>query len=240
MMVIQARAFAVPEDGTMPPYDALLAVDKIGVSDRPLSELGQRLRDHLAASGLEVGLVDGGVETAGYEVGRVPQALYLAATRGKEFAILWLAPRLRSAYARREPEDEIGTFLTLGIPVEAGSLAGYLEAAAEQPAGRVAPLPDPLRELIEDYLDRRDVVALRQAQTSFEGFGLAYLHDPAAGQSYLVVRRAGGAPVAVANLAPRDVTSEVRGPAVGGWPDTAAIAAYVYAGAAWLLLASGR
>ncbi len=225
---------ATPEGGTVPPYDALLATYRIGVDDKPLGELGRRLRETLTSSGLRVGLVNGGAETVGYEVGRVSQALYLAAAQNKEFALLWLAPHVRSAFGRREPAEEIGTFLTLGMPIKEENLLDHLEEEATHGAVAGAGLPAELRDLVGEYLGRRDVVALRRAQTVFPQYEFTYLHEPDSGRSFLVLKPRGAAPVAVANLAPLDPGGEAAAPA--GPPDRVTLARYLDAGAAWLLL----
>ncbi|WP_448206762.1 poly-gamma-glutamate biosynthesis protein PgsC/CapC [Azospirillum sp. sgz302134] len=240
LMAVQSRAFGVPEDGVLPPHDALLALDRteLGRTELGRTELGparmtplaQGLADRVSRAGIDLGLVDGRLETAGYGVGQSRQTLYLGQTRGKEFAVLWLSPLLRGAYAQRdEAQAEQSLFDTLGIPTAEADPADRLAEAG----ARTTPLPDGLRALLTDYLDRRDGLALRRVQQGARGYRLERLIDPNSRQSFLMIAGADGAVAALVNLTPADPESEERfAPAR---LDRAQVARFIDSRTAWLL-----
>lgn len=190
-LIVQTRAMMAGPDGTRPAVDALIATDRIGA---PI-EAEQSLAAALRADDLSVGRVAGGAATAGYEVGAIPQALQLAATVNKSFAVVWLAPERRTgnsvpATNRRRLFDE------LGIATVEMSLPAWLRA--HPPA---APPPAELRTRLANYVARRDAVALRDAQIGFTGFQLEHVFDRAANAGYIAVLDSRGGFVGLLNPA---------------------------------------
>ncbi|MES2494274.1 MAG: poly-gamma-glutamate biosynthesis protein PgsC/CapC [Pseudomonadota bacterium] len=182
LLVLQIRAMPTRPDGTRPSVEALIASAHIGA---PLAA-GQRLADALRAAGLSVGYVTGGADTAGYEVGALPQAVQLAGTRNKSFAVVWLAPNRRAAAPVAIASRE-ALYKELGIPTVNRSLTAYRRLHSP------GALPPPaLRARLADFAARRDAVALRQAQTGFPGYRLEQVSDPERGSSVLAVLGPGG------------------------------------------------
>lgn len=232
LMAVQARALGVPREGTLPPEDALLALDRMPLPGGAADPLAAGLRAALGRLGLSVRVVDGSAATAGYGIGWSAPALYLAqAGTGKGVAALWLSPLARLAYAQgTEAKLEASQFGALGIPTVEATPAAYLAGAPPAPADGAA-LPAGLRASLADYTLRRDILALRGAQRSFPRLRFRRLASPDGRQTFLAVEAtAGGVPLAIANLNPLDAGTVERG--------ADAVERFVKARAGWLLLAA--
>lgn len=129
--------------------------------------------------------------TAGYEVGHNIQQRYLAASRHKEFAILWVPPQARRAFGD-DPQSR--QFLALGIETLPVSLAQHL---ASQPLLR-QPLPAEVLRRLQHYVHTRDIIALRQLQRDYQ---LQRLLIPQKDQALLQLATAEGI-LAIVNLQP--------------------------------------
>ena len=226
LLIVQARAMPTRPDGTRPVVDALIAVDRVG-APRPAEK---RLADALLLDGRSVGRVTGGALTAGYEVGAIPQALQLAGTRNKSFAVVWLAPHSRaatSALAASRPK----VFDELGISTVELSLPVWLNA--HPPA---APLPAGLRARLVDYAARRDAVALRDAQITFPSYQLEHVQSPATQAGYIGVLDARGGFAGLLNLAAAPGTEIL----ISGRATGPAIRRFQSGAVAWLLPSDER
>lgn len=209
LTAVQARSFGVAEDGVVPPYDVLVASDRIGLGDGSEDPLTRRLVTGIETAGMSVGIVRGEPDTAGYELGRVPQSLYTDQTVNKRFIVLWLSPLLRAAYADRDAADaEEALFEALDIPT--ADIAPFDYAAGRFAQASGTGLPQDLRRMINEYLSRRDAIALRKAQIDFPGFRLERLRDPASRQSFLALLSQQGGLAALVNLSPKDAEGEIR------------------------------
>ncbi|MGE3297252.1 MAG: poly-gamma-glutamate biosynthesis protein PgsC/CapC [Porticoccaceae bacterium] len=159
----------------------------------------------LASLGLAPEEVGGAPESAGYEVGFNAQARYLAATRDKEFATVWVAARARRAFAQQSDDwQQQAQFQALGIVTRSQPL---IEHVGNHGVGRL-PLPARLTASLTHYVETRDIVALRQL-LSVPGFSLTRLVEPTGGQAFLLISTAAAptAVVAIANLSP--LTGEI-------------------------------
>jgi hypothetical protein len=231
LMAVQARALGVPREGTLPPEDTLLALDRMPLAGGAADPLAAGLRAALGRLGLSVRVVDGSAATAGYGIGWSAPALYLAqAGTGKGVAALWLSPLARLAYAQgTEAKLEASQFEALGIPTVEATPVAYLAEAPPAPDG--AALPAGLRASLADYTLRRDILALRGTQRAFPSLRFRRLASPDGRQTFLAIEgAAGGAPLAIANLNPLDAGAMERG--------TDAVKRFVEARAGWLLLAA--
>lgn len=177
-----------------------------GAASLPLRE---RLRGALETMGLDPRTVLGEEATAGYEVGSSAQTSYLAAARNTDFAIVWISPAARRAFA--SPSDDRQQqlqFQALGVDTSNTSLAGQLEGYP-----MTQPLPGSVQSLLAHYVDTGDIVALRTLQ--HQGYHLLRVIDPDSRQAFLLVYGAGDArPVlAIVNLNP--LSEEVIDPVPG-------------------------
>ena len=229
LMVVQARALGIPREGGLPPEDAFLAFDRapLGVAAHN-NPLAARLMGTLARLGLSARVVDGSAVTAGYGIGWSASALYLQqAGPETSLATLWLSPLARLSFAQRaEARLETAQFGALGIPTVAASPADWLAPAPVTPPDTT--LPAGLRTALVEYVARRDILALRAAQTRFPTLQLTRLVGEDGRQTYLAVATREGAPLALANLTPLDGTAALTG--------REALLRFVETRAAWLLL----
>lgn len=175
---------------------------------RPHGEVAGSRKDllhALASLGLAPEEVSGAPESAGYEVGFNAQARYLAATRDKEFATVWVTARARRAFAQQSDDrQQQAQFQALGIVTRSQPL---IEHVGNHGVSRL-PLPARLTASLAHYVETRDIVALRELQR-VPGFSLARLVEPTGGQAFLLISTAAvpTAVVAIANLNP--LTGEV-------------------------------
>lgn len=200
LMVVQSRAFARRPDLPTSTADMLVAL-RDGVKDEKHgSPLADGLFAVLKQDALDFKLVDGSFDTAGYEVGNIPQSLSLDTTRNKEFAVLWGSPQARSSYRQQgDRRQELAQFTALGISTEESELASFL---AERSFINIATLPGELVYQINRYVADQNIVTLRDLQKRWSGFDYRRLVDRDSQQSFLVVMQ-GGRVGYVANLAPR-------------------------------------
>ncbi|MFC7737632.1 poly-gamma-glutamate biosynthesis protein PgsC/CapC [Roseomonas sp. GCM10028921] len=229
LMTVQARALGASREGTLPPEDALLALDRLPLGGRATGPLAARLLGTVERLGLSVRPVDGSAATAGYGIGWSAPALYLSqAGPEKELGVLWLSPLARLAFAQRtEARLEEAQFSALGIPTVALSPAAWLSETP--PGGAGALRPAGLRASLADYIERRDILALRAAQRRFSGLRFRRLASPETRQTFLAVETAVGAPLALANLTPLDAETALEG--------AQSLGRFLEARAGWLLLA---
>ncbi|MEN8215975.1 MAG: poly-gamma-glutamate biosynthesis protein PgsC/CapC [Pseudomonadota bacterium] len=202
MLVIQSRAFGRSEDETM--ADVLLAFDKGISSQAGLSELSKGLFGSIQAEGLSIQFVRGEANTVGYEVGSLPQSLYLSATQNKEFAILWLSATTRKYY-RQQTELQYVQFNALNIPTVSVDLYEYIKARSTGEAVSKA-----FRARVKEYIQTQDILILQDLLTRWPQYRLERLIDVNSKQAFLLMYAADGKLSLVANLFPRDPDSSYR------------------------------
>ncbi|MGH8584233.1 MAG: poly-gamma-glutamate biosynthesis protein PgsC/CapC [Gammaproteobacteria bacterium] len=230
-LVVQARAMGSRLDAPLPNEDAVLAFDR-GVLDRGhLSPLGRGLLAALERTHLSVAFADGRAETAGYEVGSVPQALYLAAARNKELVMLWLSPVARSSYRQQtEATPQFSQFLALGIPTREGELLELLSGYA--PPGPKVNLPPGFRTALRRYFANQDIVVLHAARRRWPTLTWERLVDINSRQGFLLVAR-GGHLLALVNLTAR--AADLKAGFPGGPFTRETLDRFVESRSAWLL-----
>ena len=212
MMIVHSRALGYRADSPLPQAQVLVSFAEgtfAGTDDNPLS---QTLLATLDADDLSYQFVDGRPETAGYEVGNVPQSLYLNATRNKGFGVLWLTPEARSAYRQQsENRQEQARFSALGIETRDTDLENFI--LQQNTADSRPRIPAQLRASIERYQSRADIVTLRKLQVQWPGYTWQRLIDRNTRQSFLAVFDTRQQLCLVANLHPRQLDRVISIPA---------------------------
>lgn len=202
MLVLQSRAFGVRPDAPVPDSDVILAF-KSGIMKREsLQRLEGQVVDKLQDDGLSVAFVDGSEAVAGYEVGGLPQAMYLDQTTNKEFAIIWLSPFLRAGF-RQQTENLLQDkqFAALEIPSREGDLFTEIVPYVEKKALR---RPDhKLVALVKDYISSHDVILLDSLE-KYRGVRLQRIIDLNSKQAFLKITDLNGNLLILANMFPLD------------------------------------
>jgi hypothetical protein len=202
VMIVHSRALGYRADAPRPQAQVLVSFAEGTFASAAGNPLGQALLATLDADDLSYQFVDGRPETAGYEVGNVPQSLYLNATRNKGFGVLWLTPEARSSYRQQtENRQEQARFSALGIETRDADLENYI--LHQDTADSRLQAPALLRESIGRYQSRADIVTLRKLQVQWPGYSWQRLIDRNTRQSFLAVFDTRQQLCLVANLHPR-------------------------------------
>ncbi len=198
LLVAQSRAFARSPDRPLPDTDLIFAPADEVHDPGDLDALSRRLLGVLEDDGWRVRVVDGSAESAGYQVGSLPQARYRAAADNVRFALLWVSPEGRAAYRQREGDTAlVAQFPALGLGMGRGDL--HSELATRRLGGGV---DDAARARLDAYLETLDIVELDALRRSLPDGALEYFVDTTTGQHFLFV--GDGERVAAAlNLQPR-------------------------------------
>lgn len=202
VLIVHSRAMGYRPDTPPPQGQVLVSFAEgsfAGTDDNPLNSA---LLETLEADDLTYQFVDGRRETAGYEVGNVPQSLYLDATRNKGFAVLWLTPEARSSYRQQsENRQEQLRFAALGIETRDADLETYI--LQQDASDTRTQVPARLRASIGHYQSVADIVTLRRLQLQWPDYSWQRLIDRNTHQSFLAVFDAQRQLCLVANLHPR-------------------------------------
>ena len=231
MVVVQCRAFGFRPDAPAPTADAIVSV-RSGITRRSSADaltaglIGVLDRDRLATV-----FADGTSSVAGYEVGGIPQSMYVDFSQAKEFVVVWLSPVSRPHY-RQETEDIVQEqqFRALGIETVQTDLFDFLaeEKFAESEAEGLTDLLQTLRR----YMETRDIVILAMMQKQWREYSYRRLIDISSKQSFLVVANRGHEIVLTANLFPLDSQTVVDVPP--GGLSRVLVKHYVDSRSAWL------
>lgn len=200
-LVVQSRAFAFRQGIPFPQVDVLLAFDSGITNPNKLSTLGRGIVEALSAQGLAWRFVDGAPDVQGYEVGGIPQALYLNQTEKKEFLALWLSPLARKTYQQQtenRPQDD--QFRSLAISTIERDMNEFL---GQSRIGESSTLPPALRSDLASYLKSHDVVILQSLIDRYPGFRFQRLIDINTKQSFLLVYNPSSELALIVNLFPR-------------------------------------
>jgi hypothetical protein len=231
LLLIQARAFGVQPNGTLPDADALLALSEGNTSPRSLSPLAKTLWAVLEADRLNVRFVDGGPQVACYEASGLLQTTYLDQTRNKEFALLWLSPLARTSY-RQQAESRLqdSHFQALNIKTVEADLWEHLRALPTRRPPE--PLPARWRQRVEQYLARQDFLALYDFVARGKGYRFERVLDLHTQQAFLLIYTSPSRLPLVVNLAPLPggLAAAVTGPPL----DRSTFRRFLDSRAAWL------
>ena len=207
MMVIHSRAFGRQGDALLPEEDIMLSLYNGVRRAEGLSLLAQRVAEALDSDGLSYRFVDGSPQTAGYEVGSLPQSMYMDASVNKDFAVVWASPRVRASYRQqRENRQQAAQFAALDVLTVEDDLPVRL-TQAQWRAGGV--LPDGVLAQIKRYVTGNDVVSLARLLRQWPALNYLRIIDRDSQQAFLQVNDERGQVMAVANLAPRDLERTV-------------------------------
>ena len=202
VMIVHSRAMGYRADAPLPQAQVLVSFAEGTFASIADNQLGQTLLATLDADDLSYQYVDGRPETAGYEVGNVPQSLYLDATRNKGFAVLWLTPEARASYRQQsENRQEQMRFAALGIETRDTDLENYI--LQQDTSDNRKQLPVALRESIGRYQSLADIVTLRKLQVEWPDYAWERVIDRNTHQSFLAVFDTQQQLCLVANLHPR-------------------------------------
>ncbi|SDU55825.1 poly-gamma-glutamate biosynthesis protein PgsC/CapC [Desulfobacula phenolica] len=202
LMIVQCRALGFKPDAPLPDTDALLSFRSgVKLYSQP-DTLTLDLITSLKSNGLSIKLADGSKATAGYEVGGIPQAMYLDQSRNKEFAIIWLSPVIR-AYFRQQTENkrQESQFRALGINTIEADLFATINTSRNQPVD----LPGRFKTLIQTYIETHDIIVLDQILHQWPGLSYQRIIDLNSKQSFLLVFTKAKQLAAVINLFPKDM-----------------------------------
>ena len=201
MFTVHSRAMGYREDTPAPEAHVLVSFAE-GSFSRVDSRLADGLLAALQGDGLTYRFVDGSPETAGYEVGNVPQSLYLDATRNKGFGVLWLSPNARTAYRQQaDNRQELARFRSLGIETLETDIGRYV--LQQRTFADQAEIPGGLRAAVSRYQTLADIVTLRRLQVEWPGYTWQRLLDRDSQQSFLALLDAQHRLCLIANLNPR-------------------------------------
>jgi len=231
MLAVQCRGFgAKPNVARLPDADVLVGFSGGVMDEGSLSALERRLYQSMLSDGLKVRIVDGSLDTIGYEVGALPQSLYLAETANKEFSVLWLSSLTRFSY-RQQTDNYVqaAQFRALDLANVNAELHEFVNG---RPWAEQISVPDTLRQQILRYITTQDIVALQQLVTGWPQFHFARLVDINTRQAFLSVS-SDDRLILLANLVPRDSERVYR--AIRGQDNATLFSRYITTRAAWLM-----
>jgi hypothetical protein len=228
-MVIQCRGYALLPATNRPP-DILLAFQS-GIShERMLTPLARELFELLRKEQMQLQFVDGSDSTAGYEISRVPQALYLNQTVNKEFCVAWLSPLLRKVFRPQQEDLILPVHLrTLQVPATEAQLEAYLQPKLG--VTRITRLPEALKQTLNVYLKTGDFIALQNAVRSWPAYRFTGVWDSDTRQCFLAIAEDNARPV-VLNLNPHPGIEPVKPQDTTS--DEEKVRRYLASRAAWL------
>ncbi|MCP4156839.1 MAG: hypothetical protein GY757_54505 [bacterium] len=210
-MVLSCRTSGFKPERAHTKADIFIAAGDRAFKGKHLSALGKKVYKSLKKDGLTIRFASGSRATMGYEVGNVPQNLYLDQTRNKEFLFLWLSPEFRNHFrSANEKRTEISHFLSLDIPTREESLIQLmLNSSKHLP---VHPLAPRLKKEVQAYLETGDIIYLCNLVRNWPGCGFRRIIDTGSGRSFLSVSPKKGESVPIiAYLSPRNsVTRELK------------------------------
>ncbi|MCF7970135.1 MAG: poly-gamma-glutamate biosynthesis protein PgsC/CapC [Methylococcaceae bacterium] len=203
LMILSSRAFGYHPDRPISDTDIILALESGVVERQELTALTKNMLEMLEQDGLKVKLLDGSLETQGYEASSNVQSYYLKATENKNFAVLWLSPLMRSNYRQQDENNwQIAQFTQLAITSVEQDLEQYLLQHGGLKAGQ---LNVQLYPLAAEYLDDFDILGLQQMQrlAAQDGQFLVRLIDINSKQAFILLHNKRSEVIAVLNLKPR-------------------------------------
>ncbi|HKK90313.1 MAG TPA: poly-gamma-glutamate biosynthesis protein PgsC/CapC [Desulfobacteraceae bacterium] len=206
MMAVQCRGLGFNPDAPLVDIDILLAFRSGVKIFHSLSLLKQRLVSTLQQDGFRVRLVDGSKETAGYEVGGIPQAMYLDHSVNKEFTIAWLPPETRSRY-RQQTRNTIheNQFLQLGITTVEKDLHREITRSGK---GRFD-FSTRYRKTMEAYLENHDIITLDHLMRQWPKLAYQRVIDLNSKQGFLLIYSSPDRLAGVVNLVPKEPSTRM-------------------------------
>ncbi len=204
LMIVQCRGMGTKPDAPLPDTDVLLSLRSGVKLFSGLNSLTRDLMESLKKNGLSVKLADGSRGTAGYEVGRIPQAMYLDYALNKEFAIIWLSPMIRAHY-RQQTENSIHTnqFQALEIETLEADLFNIMSGVKKQ----ALTLPKGYKAQMSAYIKTHDIIVLDNILHQWPHLTYQRVIDLNSKQSFLLISQKADTLIAVINLFPRELNT---------------------------------
>ncbi len=203
MLVISCRAFGIRQDAPTTDSEAIVSFADGTIDQSSFSYLGKMFLDYLEEDQFKYQLVDGSLETAGYEASNLSQAYYLRQTENKEFVGLWLSPLIRKTYRlKTESILQESHFASLNISTERAVLYDLLDAARQYPGADQIPV-----ELFQDvnhYLRTGNIIALQNLMKTHPEVQFTRLFDINSMQTFLIMSSGAEQRPLVVNLNPRN------------------------------------
>ncbi|MEO9524256.1 poly-gamma-glutamate biosynthesis protein PgsC/CapC [Marinobacter alexandrii] len=181
----------------------VLAASYYGLANESRRDL---IESTLRRLGLSVMPVEGQPATAGYEASINAQSLYLSLTDNKDLTTLWLRPDTRRLFrSSGDDRQQQSRFEAVGISSQLASLPELMAKNSFAPASRS--VLERITKVLRDYQTSGNISFLERLVSRYPDFRFSRVVDLNSQQDFLVVRRAAGETVLIANLAPsRDVS----------------------------------
>ena len=198
-IALMVRAFTVAPGQPAPREDAVLSFDATPAGSALLPEHSHSLLEQLQQSGLNVRIGDGAADTATYDASGGPQASYLAQTRNKRFAVLWVSPLTRQQVDAEAASVQQRQFVALGLPANQVDVVSALSNRRMAPGGLAeAPKAD-----AERFRATGDIVLLSAMKRRHSDLRLERLDDTGGRGAFLLVTTPSGTVRAVLSLSAR-------------------------------------
>jgi gamma-polyglutamate biosynthesis protein CapC len=202
MLVISCRAFGIRQDSPTTESEAIVSFADGAIDQSSFSYLGKMFLDYLKEDQFEYQLVNGSLETAGYEASNLSQAHYLRQTDNKEFVGLWLSPLIRKTYRlKTESILQESHFVSLNIPTTRSVLYDLLDAARQYPG--VDQIPLGLIQDVNRYLRTGNIIALQNLLQLHSSAQFKRVFDINSMQTFLIITFESEQKPLVINLNPR-------------------------------------
>ncbi len=188
LLMVQCRAIQSPVAA-----DIIMATaDGVRIWD-DLDNQCLRLADHFRQRGLEIALVDGAEETAGYALASSVHASTVTFYENKRFVGLWLSPAYRRSFQLPGEEGlEQAAFDALAIPTSRLPLITFLrQSTSETEDATSITTTNSDRQLITQFVESRDTVVLAALRQSHSDFTFDRVIDETSGLSFLVIGQRG-------------------------------------------------
>jgi gamma-polyglutamate biosynthesis protein CapC len=209
MAVVQCRAFGFRPDEPAPAADAIISLRSGSTRRDSVDRLSANLISLLDRDLMAPTFTDGSPAVAGYEVGGIPQSMYVDYSKSKEFIVIWMSPVARALY-RQQTENVVQEqqFRALGIETVQDELFHFL-SEKRIPAARTEDLRD-VKQAVREYMETQDIVILAMILRRWPAYRYKRVIDKSSKQSFLVVLSPTEEIVLAANLFPIDTRTVVK------------------------------
>ncbi len=232
--IFSIRAFGYREDMPFPKQDMIISLRYAHSIYQP--DGAKELLQLLQQNQINYQLVQGDPETAGYEVGSLPQSLYARVSPNKLFGILWLSPYLRQAYYQKDSnKQEDKQFKAVGIDTKEVDLTLYLwkqYITTKNFNKKVVDkkILETTIKIIQHYIHNPNILLLLQLKNKH--YTYQRIIDRDSRQSFLFISDKKGNAVLLVNLSPRNINTQTM---ITNKKDSQEkISKFIYSRYAWL------
>lgn len=191
LFVFSVRAFGFREDVELPDTDILISLSHGIRSNTGISSKLEALLKLFDKNNFSYQFVMGKEETAGYEIGSIPQSLYALISQNKVFGVIWLSPFIRKSYRQKHDDYvETGHFNSLDISTLEVDVNKHLSDNLKlfKSSSPIVTIPEAFRLNLNTYLMNRDFLALMKSLNSVKDYAYQRLIDKDTRQSFLSVK----------------------------------------------------